>query len=367
MRTTIQLLVLSLLFEGCSSGRHFTINANIKGPDSNTFILEYREIGEYAPIDTAILENGRFRMEGSVKNPVLVRLVSKNTGNRLQFYIENSRIKINGELADLENANVSGSITQAKLNSFINSGKPLKERSLELINEYELASNTSDTARMAQIMQEAKLIRVKQKSLLKEFVVKYPGSFAAPELIRGFSSEMEADELEAVINVLDTTVSSSPVIKGLRERIRILKSVAIGQKAPDFKAKDANGEPFSLSAKAGYKLLLVCFWASWNNQSRQENPNLVKIYNQFRQKGLEIISVSLDYRSSEWKKAIAVDELSWINVSDLQYTNSYPAKLYGISSMPSNFLLSETGTIIAKNLMGKDLFNAVNELLVEKK
>ncbi len=256
-----------------------------------------------------ISENLRFKMEGSVENPVLVRLVSKNTGNRLQFYIENSRIKINGELADLENANVSGSITQAKLNSFINSGKPLKERSLELINEYELASNTSDTARMAQIMQEAKLIRVKQKSLLKEFVVKYPGSFAAPELIRGFSTEMEADELEAVINVLDTTVSSSPVIKGLRERIRILKSVAIGQKAPDFKAKDANGEPFSLSAKAGSKLLLVCFWASWNNQSRQENPNLVKIYNQFRQKGLEIISVSLDYRSSEWKKAIAVDEL----------------------------------------------------------
>ena len=169
-----------------------------------------------------------------------------------------------------------------------------------------------------------------------------------------------------MINGLDTSIAKLPMIKDLKDRVAVMKSVSIGQKAPDFTMNDPNGNPVSLSSKIGSKLLLIDFWAAWCNPCRQENPNVVKIYNQFHKKGFDIFGVSLDRTKDDWVKAIESDKLDWTQVSDLQFWNNAAAKLYAVNAIPANFLLDETGTIIGKNLRGEDLYNKVNEVLGSK-
>jgi peroxiredoxin len=146
-------------------------------------------------------------------------------------------------------------------------------------------------------------------------------------------------------------------------RAHLMKTVAIGQKAPDFTLNDVNDNPVSLSSKIGTKLLLVDFWAAWCNPCRQENPNVVKIYKEFHKKGFDVFGVSLDRRKEDWVEAIAADKLTWTHVSDLQYWDNAAARLYAVNAIPANFLLDENGVIIARNLRGDDLLNKVKEIL----
>ena len=120
----------------------------------------------------------------------------------------------------------------------------------------------------------------------------------------------------------------------------------------------------SLSELVGKsKLLLIDFWASWCSPCRAENPNVVAVYNDYHEKGFDVLGVSLDMEKEKWVAAIEKDGLIWHNISDLKYWQNEAAQSYGISSIPSNLLLDEKGIIIAKNLRGEDLRNKVQELL----
>ncbi|PKP23051.1 MAG: alkyl hydroperoxide reductase, partial [Bacteroidetes bacterium HGW-Bacteroidetes-21] len=187
-----------------------------------------------------------------------------------------------------------------------------------------------------------------------------------PSILGSISYSMEADELETMLNNLDTSIASLPQMISLQERVSVLKAVAIGQKAPDFTMNDVDGNPVSLSSITGSKLLLVDFWAAWCGPCRKENPHIVKVYNEFHKKGFDILGVSLDQKKEDWVKAIEDDKLTWTHVSDLQYWSNAAARAYAVSSIPASFLLDETGTIIAKNLRGDDLYNKVKEVLEAK-
>jgi peroxiredoxin len=204
-------------------------------------------------------------------------------------------------------------------------------------------------------------------ALQKEFIKNHPASYVTPSILRSISYEMDADELEAAVNAVDTNIAKLEIIKDLKERVITMKAVAVGQKAPDFTLDDVNGNPVSLYSKIGSKLLLIDFWAAWCGPCRQENPNLVKVYNAFHKKGFDVFGVSLDRSKDDWVKAIADDKLTWTHVSDLQYWNNAAAKLYAVNSIPANFLLDETGTIVGRNLRGDALYNKVNEVLGGKK
>jgi peroxiredoxin len=141
-------------------------------------------------------------------------------------------------------------------------------------------------------------------------------------------------------------------------------TLSIGQKAPDFTLNDVQGNPVSLSSRIGPKLLLVDFWAGWCGPCRKENPNVLKTYTDFKDKGLDIIGVSLDRSRDVWTKAISDDKLPWMQLSDLNYFNSKAAKLYDVFSIPSNFLLDEKGMIIDMDLRGENLYNRVKGILI---
>ena len=360
-------IIATILMTACSSEPHYVVKGNIDGSDSLTFYLQKREAGKIINIDSAISKKGVFTMKGGkIDYPQMVQLIAGNTRKRTSFYLENSEITIKGTIDSLFNATITGSKTQDQYKTFLESNKPLTDIYSKLYVEYQTASRAGDVARVARLEKQADSIQAEMTTLEKNFIKNNPSSYVTPSLLVSLSYEMDAPEIESMINGLDTTIVKLPMIKDLKDRVAVMKSVSIGQKAPDFTMNDPNGNPVSLSSKIGSKLLLIDFWAAWCNPCRQENPNVVKVYNQFHKKGFDVFGVSLDRTKDDWVKAIDNDKLTWTQVSDLQFWNNAAAKLFAVNAIPANFLLDETGTIIGKNLRGEDLYNKVNEVLGSK-
>lgn len=114
------------------------------------------------------------------------------------------------------------------------------------------------------------------------------------------------------------------------------------------------------------KVTLLDFWASWCKPCRVENPKLVALYNEFHQKGLNIISISLDKNAVDWSKAVAKDGLTWSQVSNLKGMNDPIAAQYGVSLLPTTFLLNSAGEIVAIDLDNDSLKSKISELLLTK-
>ena len=136
----------------------------------------------------------------------------------------------------------------------------------------------------------------------------------------------------------------------------------MGVIAPDFKAPTPDGKLVSLKESLG-KATLIDFWASWCPPCRQENPNVVVLYNEFHSKGLNIISVSLDEVAAKWKGAIAQDKLTWTQVSNLKEMKDPIALQYGVSQIPTTFLLDATGKVVAIDIRDENLKAKIKELL----
>jgi len=368
MKKVIYLLVLILFAGACSTEPHYVIKGNIKGSDSILFLLQKRGEGKIVTIDSAVSKNGSFTMKGgAVEYPELVQLVAGSTRKATKFYLENSEIVVTGTIDSLYKAVITGSKSQDEYQGFIDSNKPLSDKYSQAYKEFRAASEAGDTAKVAELRRLFDSIDEEMTNLQKTFIKSNPKSYVSPSILESISYSLEAEEIESMINAMDTTLSSLPQMETLKKRVAVMKSVAIGQKAPDFTLNDVNGNPVSLYSKVGAKLLLVDFWAAWCGPCRRENPNVVKVYTEFNKKGFDVFGVSLDQEKDAWLKAIADDKLAWTHVSDLQYWNSAAAKLYAVSAIPANFLLDENGTIVGRNLREEALYNKVKEVLGTKK
>ena len=151
-------------------------------------------------------------------------------------------------------------------------------------------------------------------------------------------------------------------------RSEVKVGLNIGNKAPEIEYTSPDGKTIKLSSLKG-KIVLIDFWASWCPPCRQENPNLVKSYEHFKNeefragKGFEVYSVSLDQDKNGWIRAIKSDKLSWeSHVSDLKGWESKAASLYEVEAIPSNFLIDGEGIILAKNLRGASLDQKLSKL-----
>ncbi|MBP6055200.1 MAG: TlpA family protein disulfide reductase [Cytophagaceae bacterium] len=167
-------------------------------------------------------------------------------------------------------------------------------------------------------------------------------------------AEKELALLEEIGERFRKVKPNHPQVKPFLENLKRLKGVSIGSEAPEIALPTPAGPIMRLSDLRG-KYVLIDFWASWCGPCRRENPNVIKTYAAYKDKGFEIFGVSLDQEKSAWINAIAKDQLTWPHVSDLQYWNSVAAQAYQVSSIPMTFLLDPQGKVIAKGLRGDSL------------
>ncbi len=187
---------------------------------------------------------------------------------------------------------------------------------------------------------------------------------AAYVLYRELSYYMPYDELYQAVAAFDEPVKQSVYLKLVASMADAQKKTSIGQHYTDVSAPDRDGKELALSSVVGPgKYVLLDFWASWCPPCRAESPYMVAAYKEFAPKGFEIYAVSLDKTKEAWQKGIADLNLGWKHVSELKFWDSKAAEMYGVRSIPANILIGPDGTILARNLMGNDLYAKLAELL----
>ena len=167
-------------------------------------------------------------------------------------------------------------------------------------------------------------------------------------------------------NLLEEFPGLKPEIRDMiSAKIKSMNAYRIGAEAPVFAQNDTEGNPISLEDFRG-KVVLLDFWASWCGPCRRENPNVVKVYDQYKDKGFEILGISLDKDKNRWLGAIEKDKLTWPQVSDLKGWGNEVGKMYGVSSIPHTVLIDEEGNILALKLRGEALEKKLEEIFADK-
>jgi peroxiredoxin len=193
------------------------------------------------------------------------------------------------------------------------------------------------------------------------FIKKYPESSVGPFIIYDrYIGYPNPEMAQKTFDLLGTKAKESYYGKKINNYQLIAAKTAIGS-YPDFSIADTAGKILKLSDLRG-KYVLVDFWASWCAPCRKENPNVVTAYQKYHDKGFEIVGVSLDTKKDAWLKAINKDGLTWYHVSDLDGWESAIVKEFGITVVPTNFLLDKNGKVVAKNLREDALHEKLEEI-----
>jgi peroxiredoxin len=302
-----------------------SITGTVPGVKTGYVYLQKFQEKVFFSVDSAVINDGKFYFRSSVELPELYGLTVDSKKAPLFLFLEDTQpVQVTLDTASYyKNSTVSGSSAQ------------------DLYEQYK---------RMPEVK-------------IDEFIKANPSSIvSAYVLYRNFAYRLTPPEIEHNIRLLDASLQQTSYVNTLKNLVVTLDRISIGKQAVDFTANDPTGKSVKLSDHFG-KYLLIDFWAAWCGPCRKENPNLVKAYQAYKDKGFAILGVSLDKNKESWLKAIEKDGLTWTQVSDLKYWHSEPASLYGVRAIPANFLLDTQGKIIGRNLRGEVLLKKLEELL----
>jgi peroxiredoxin len=360
-----RLLFIVILFGAfaCTQTPGYKITVKLEGA-KGTIILEQRKSGEFILKDSAQVANGIAVLKGSVGFPSMYYLSVKGDRKKMMVFVENSNITIMGKADSISLAKVSGSVTHDQYSAVNSKMEEIGDKSTALYKESQKLRAEGDSLKANQLEAEGDSIYEGMGKIEEDFVKNNPASYATPFFLNDIQYDKDEVQLESLLKGLDPKLDSVPTIVTLHERVVKLKTVAVGKMAPDFMQNDPEGKPVKFSdVYSKNKYTLVDFWASWCGPCRQENPNVVAVFKEFKNKGFSVFGVSLDKSKENWLKAIEKDGLTWQHVSDLAYWDNAAAALYAVNSIPSNLLVDSQGKIIAKNLRGEDLKAKIKELL----
>lgn len=319
---------------------------------------------ESEKVDSIKINKSAFEYKVDVKSPdLMVIRLAGTQGTELAFWGDPGTVTITANKDSMWTSKIEGGPTQALFKEVEGKVKGIMEKGQTLYGNYMAAQQQQNMPEMQRIEQELISLQTKAKDEAINFAKSHKGSVLSAYLGLVYLGQPGNEAgMKNLYDSLSPDVQKTFFGKKMGEYITAGAATAIGAPAPEFAMNDVSGKPVSLSSFRG-KVVLVDFWASWCAPCRQENPNVVAAYNQFKDKGFTILGVSLDKDKAAWEKAIVDDKLTWTHVSDLKYWDNAAAKLYKVQSIPANFLLDKEGRIIAKDLRGQALTAKLAEVL----
>ena len=207
--------------------------------------------------------------------------------------------------------------------------------------------------------------RFHRRAAVKTYILNNTTKQSAAKLLYDFRYSLDEAVQNEIIAKADSAFKAVPNIDKLMAHLDVLKTVAVGKKFVDFEMADPNGKTHKLSEFVGNgkNIVLIDFWASWCPPCRRDMPNLVAAYKKYKNKGFEIVGISLDSKADAWAKGVKDLNITWTQLSDLQGWKNSGAQLYGVNSIPHTVLVDKDGTIIAKNLHGEEIDAKLQEIL----
>lgn len=342
--------------------------------DSNTYKLEGEAIGfadgakiyvhtfenkQPIVLDTLTVKDEKFSAEYPKKDELGVNFLRTDQAQGTVIYFpENENLNAVLYKDSLFASRVTGGNQNKAYNEYVKEMSRFNDKKKASMEEFQKAQQNNDTATIARLQSENLNMMAEESEYKKNFLKTHDKSIFSMMLLAEMVNrgEMPPAEAKAYLQDLDPKVEKSEITQELKNTLDSMGKAEIGSKAPEFSAPTPEGKELALSEALG-KYTIIDFWASWCRPCRIENPNVVKVYQKYHDKGLNIISVSLDKENEreKWLQAIKDDNMDWYHVSNLKFWNDPIAKEYSVRSIPATFLLDEKGNIIDKNLRGAAL------------
>ncbi len=363
MRNLILSVLAILVLTSCKQVTDsYTVNVNLDGLEGKWVNLTSRVNREYVVTDSVLVEAGvPAIISNSVEGVQTMYLSVKGERKSVRLLMENAEYTISGTI---ENPVIeTTSQAQKDLNGYNEKSAEFDNTLSAIIEAYYTAMEKEDKAAADSLSAAYELAEMEKTSMDSVFIAENPNSYASVLILRGNFYSLETDDLEKALTSLSPSLQQMEEYKYMYGIMEKQKNVAIGKHFVDFGLETPEGKMLRVSDVQNGNVLLIDFWASWCGPCRRANPELVGIYADYQERGFDILGVSLDSDRASWLKAIEDDHLTWNQISDVKGWECEGSKLYGVPAIPHAVLIDRNGIIIARNLHGEKLREAIESLL----